>query len=411
MTREVLFAASAHALDAQLLSELAPRLLPPQLRVRISADRNSAPPKEVREALAELALSSEVPLESLATPAETELLVTLGEARRSSPLPPHTRHQAWPAHTEPVTLHMARVARDETITRLSQLACALAPEPAVGILGGSGFYELPGLTDLTEYVLQTPFGVPSAPVVVGRLAGRRVAFLARHGRGHALLPSEVNARANLYALKRVGVTHVISVSAVGSLRVEIRPGDVVLPRQFIDRTVARPSTFFGSGAVAHVSLADPVCGCLVDVLAAVGRRVGVNVHAHGTYVCIEGPQFSTRAEATLLRSWGADVVGMTNLPEARLAREAELCYATLTLPTDYDCWRTPSEEVRVTDVLGQLRRNVDMARQILAGALAVIDPARVCTCQRVLDSALVTPPETIQAAARVRLHALLARQL
>ena len=283
-------------------------------------------------------------------------------------------------------------------------------EPAIGILGGSGFYELPGLIARDEVTLDTPFGAPSDTFTIARLADRRVVFLARHGRSHRLLPGEVNARANLYAFKQLGVTRVISVSAVGSLREAIAPGDVVVPRQFIDRTMGRPSTFFGDGVVAHVSLADPVCDTLAEILAIAAASETDRVHSRGTYVCIEGPQFGTRAESELMRSWGADVVGMTNMPEARLAREAELCYATLTLPTDYDCWRA-RDEVKVADVLSVLRANVDKARRILAIAIAEVPPRASCGCQTSLDTALVTPPELIEPAARARLAAILARRL
>ena len=286
----------------------------------------------------------------------------------------------------------------------------MSREPAIGVLGGSGFYDLPGVTELETVEVDTPFGRPSDALTSGRLAGRRVVFLPRHDRGHRLLPTEVNARANLHALKQLGATHVISVSAVGSLREAIAPGDVVVPRQFIDRTVARPATFFGDGVVAHVSLADPVCPRLGDALVAAARSQTERVHAAATYVCIEGPQFGTRAESELMRAWGGDVVGMTNLPEVRLAREAELCYATLALPSDYDCWR-PRDEVTVTDALAVLRANVAAAQQILARALAALDPATPCSCQHALDHALVTPAAAIGPAARERLALLLARRL
>ncbi len=285
------------------------------------------------------------------------------------------------------------------------------PRPAISIIGGSGFYELPGVTIVDEVVVETPFGSPSDVVTVAELGDRRLLFLARHGRDHRLLPGEVNARANLYALKSLGATHAISVSAAGSLREEIAPGDVVLPRQFLDRTVGRPATFFGQGVVAHVSLANPVCDAVADLLVAAAREETDRIHPRGTYVCIEGPQFGTRAESELMRAWGAGVVGMTNLPEARLAREAELCYATLVLPTDYDCWRTHSEEVRVADVLGVLRANVATARRILLRAITALDPSRSCTCQTALDTALMTPPEAIEAPSRLRLAAILARRL
>ncbi|MFN0246674.1 MAG: S-methyl-5'-thioadenosine phosphorylase [Kofleriaceae bacterium] len=283
--------------------------------------------------------------------------------------------------------------------------------PSIAVVGGSGFYNLPGATITDEVRVDTPFGSPSEVIVVAHLDDRRVLFLARHGRDHRHIPGEINARANIYALKALGATHVISVSAVGSLREEIAPGDVVLPRQFIDRTVGRPSTFFGSGVVAHVSLADPVCARLADSLVDAARADADRVHGQGTYVCIEGPQFGTRAESELMRGWGADVVGMTNLPEARLAREAELCYATLVLPTDYDCWRTKTDEVRVADVLGVLRANVDKARRIVARTIAAFVPGSPCTCQTSLDTALVTDPDAIDSAARTRLAAILARRL
>jgi len=284
-------------------------------------------------------------------------------------------------------------------------------EPAIGILGGSGFYALatPGLTE--EVVVDTPFGQPSDALAITRIGARRVVFLARHGRAHGLLPAEVNARANLYALKALGVTRVVSVSAVGSLREDIAPGDVTVPRQFIDRTTGRPSTYFGGGVVAHVSLADPVCGALADTLAEAARHEARAVHDATTYVCIEGPQFGTRAESRLMRAWGGDVVGMTNLPEARLAREAELCYATIALPTDYDCWRSAAEEVRVTDAMSVLRGNIELARRMLVRAVAQIDPAASCACQRSLDAALVTPPEAIGDDARRRLGVILDRRL
>ena len=283
-------------------------------------------------------------------------------------------------------------------------------EPAIGVLGGSGFYDLPGVTGLETIEVDTPFGRPSDALTTGQLAGRRVVFLPRHGRTHRLLPTEVNTRANLHALKQLGATHVVSVSAVGSLREAIAPGDVVVRRQFIDRTVGRPATFFGDGVVAHVSLADPVCVRLGDALVAAARSQTERVHAAATYVCIEGPQFGTRAESEMMRAWGGDVVGMTNLPEVRLAREAELCYATLALPSDYDCWR-PRDEVTVTDALAVLRANVAAAQEILARALAALDPATPCSCQRSLDHALVTPVAAIGPLARERLALLLARRL
>jgi 5'-methylthioadenosine phosphorylase len=290
-----------------------------------------------------------------------------------------------------------------------------SPEPAAAVIGGSGFYDLPGLTEVEELRVDTPFGAPSDTLRVGRLDGRRVVFLARHGRAHTLLPGEVNGRANIYALKSVGVTRVIAVSAVGSLREHIAPGDIVTPHQLIDRTIGRPSTFFGHGVIAHVSMAHPICREISDVLFAAAHRSGASVHEGGTYLCIEGPQFSTRAESELWRTWGADVVGMTNLPEAKLAREAELCYATLALPSDYDCWRDDGDHVTANDVMATLRKGVDRARAIVALALTNLDtawdPARTCGCQTALDAGLVTAPEAIGPEARARLAAILARRL
>lgn len=282
-------------------------------------------------------------------------------------------------------------------------------QPAIGILGGSGFYDLPGAHVVETRQVDTPFGAPSDPLVIAQLGDHRVIFLPRHGRGHRLLPSEVNARANLYAFKLLGATHVVSISAVGSLREQIAPGHVVVPRQYIDRTVSRPASYFGHGVVAHVSMADPVCGRLADHLVAASRAESATTHERATYVCIEGPQFGTRAESELLRSWGGDIVGMTMCPEVRLAREAELCYATLALSTDYDCWHT--SDVTMTDVFAVMRANVERARAIVARAIAALDPAAPCGCQKSLDGALATAPDAIDGAARTRLAAILSRRL
>lgn len=284
-------------------------------------------------------------------------------------------------------------------------------EPTTAVIGGSGFYDLPGISDLEEVAVQTPFGAPSDAIVLGRLNGKRVAFLARHGRHHTLLPSEVNSRANIYALKSLGVTHVLSVSAVGSLREEIAPGDVVLPHQFIDRTVERERTFFGAGVVAHIAFANPICLRLSATMEAAARQVGGPVHSGGIYVCIEGPQFSTRAESDLWRQWNASVVGMTNLPEARLAREAELCYATLALPSDYDCWRAHDEQVTAQEAFDTLKRTVERSKAIVSKALAAVDATGACTCRTTLDAALVTPPAAIGPEQRQRLAAILERRL
>ncbi len=292
---------------------------------------------------------------------------------------------------------------------MSEHAVPGAGAAAIAVIGGSGFYDLPGAV-LAPVVVDTPFGAPSDVLAVGTVGARRVIFLPRHGRDHRLLPSEVNARANVYALKLLGATHVIAISAVGSLREAIAPGDVVVPRQLIDRTVGRPSTFFGAGVVAHVSLADPTCARVGDALVTAARGVaGTRVHERGTSVCIEGPQFGTRAESELMRSWGGDIVGMTAMPEARLAREAELCYATLAMATDYDCWHTGS--VTMTEVLAVMRANTERARAILAATIAALDPATPCECHTSLDAALATPPGAIDAAARTRLGPILARRL
>jgi 5'-methylthioadenosine phosphorylase len=270
-------------------------------------------------------------------------------------------------------------------------------EPLLGIIGGSGLYELPGLAEVERVRVRTPFGDPSDEIVVGRLGSTRLAFLPRHGRGHRLLPSELPFRANVYAMKTLGAERLVAVSAVGSLREEIAPGHVVVPDQFIDRTRGRTdeSTFFGRGIVAHVQFADPFCAPLSKALAVAARAQGATVHDGGVYVCMEGPHFSTRAESHLYRSWGAHVIGMTNLQEAKLAREAELCFATMALATDYDCWRTGHDDVAIDDILRVLAANVDLARRTvttLAGAL----PARTgCACGRALEHAIITGRDAI----------------
>jgi 5'-methylthioadenosine phosphorylase len=275
-------------------------------------------------------------------------------------------------------------------------------EPTLGVIGGSGLYELPGLEDVEHVAVETPFGTPSDEFVIGRLGGVRLAFLPRHGRGHRLLPSELPFRANLWGLKTLGAQWVLAVSAVGSLRQEIAPGHVVVPDQFIDRTRGRTaeSTFFGGGVVAHVQFADPFCPALSEALAEAARASGAHVHAGGTYVCMEGPQFSTRAESQLYRAWGAHVIGMTNVQEAKLAREAELCFATLALATDYDCWHAAHAEVQIDDVLRVLAANVDLARRTV-GRLAGRLPARdACGCADALRDAIITDRAKIPEATR-----------
>jgi len=273
-------------------------------------------------------------------------------------------------------------------------------EPTLGVFGGSGLYELPGLEALERVPLDTPFGPPSDEFVLGRLGGIRLVFLPRHGRGHRLLPTELNFRANVWGMKRLGVEWIVSVSAVGSLREEIAPGHVVVPDQFIDRTRQRPSTFFGRGIVAHVQFADPLCPNLSRVLAGAARAEGATVHAGGVYVCMEGPQFSTRAESSLYRAWGAHVIGMTNLQEAKLAREAEICLATMALATDYDCWNTAHGEVEIEDVLRVLAANVDLARRTIARVAAGLPARTGCPCPHALENAIITERGAIPADVR-----------
>lgn len=284
-------------------------------------------------------------------------------------------------------------------------------EPRIGIVGGSGLYQLDGLTGARWVTVRTPFGAPSDAYCIGRLGDREVVFLPRHGRGHRLMPSELNFRANVYGFKRLGVEWLLSVSAVGSLREEIAPLDLVVPDQFYDHTRRRISTFFGDGVVAHVGMADPVCPDLAERLYRAAVACGARVHRGGTYLCIEGPQFSTRAESRIYRGWGVDVIGMTNLPEAKLAREAELCYATLALVTDYDVWHASEAAVSVEAVVANLQRNVETARAVLGAVVPTIGPPRTCACPGLLRTAVITAPEAIPAAARRRLALLLGKYL
>ena len=276
-------------------------------------------------------------------------------------------------------------------------------EATIGIIGGSGFYEMEGLRDVEEITVDTPFGKPSDAFLLGTLEGVRVAFLARHGRGHRLMPTELPFRANIYAMKLLGVERIISVSAVGSLQEKYAPLDIVIPDQFFDRTRQRPSTFFGDGIVAHISFADPVCPVVSDALERAARQIeGLRVHRGGTYVCIEGPAFSTRAESHVYRAWGMDIIGMTNLQEAKLAREAEICYATLALVTDYDCWHPDHDSVTGEMVLEYLNRNTANAKRIVRTAVALLAEASgACRCQSALRHAIQTdraaiPPETLR---------------
>ena len=282
-------------------------------------------------------------------------------------------------------------------------------DPAVGIIGGSGLYELEGLTDVRWRRVRTPFGEPSDAYCVGRFAGRGVIFLPRHGRGHRIMPTELNFRANIWGFKALGAEWVISISAVGSMKEAIRPLDLVIPDQFVDATRRRVSSFFGDGIVAHVGMAEPVCPHLATALEKAARQTGATVHRGGTYICIEGPQFSTRAESRVYRAWGVDVIGMTNLPEAKLAREAELCYATLALATDYDVWHEAHAAVSVEAVVQNLLKNVVTAKDVLRGVIPTIAPPRTCECPRLLANAVITNPKAFRPKTRKRLALLLDR--
>ncbi len=281
---------------------------------------------------------------------------------------------------------------------------------SIGIIGGSGLYQMKELTDKSIMKVETPFGLPSDDLFIGTLAGKRVAFLPRHGRGHRLLPSEIPYLANIHAMRQIGVQHLISVSAVGSMRESIAPGHICLPDQFIDLTQGRPRTFFGGGIVGHLPFNKPVCADLADVLHRAGKKAGAVMHTGGTYICIEGPQFSTLAESKLYRSWGVDVIGMTNLPEARLAREAEMCFATLALATDYDCWHETAE-VSVEQILKIINQNVSLAQEIIRRAVQMLPAERTCACGSALAHAIITDKAVISPEARDRLDLLLGRYL
>jgi len=282
-------------------------------------------------------------------------------------------------------------------------------QASVGVIGGSGLYGMEGLNAVREFRVRTPFGSPSDSVVVGTIEGTRVAFLSRHGRGHRLNPTEINYRANIYALKWLGVSRVISVSAVGSMKESIKPGDVLIPDQFIDLTKRRPSTFFEGGIVAHVAFGEPVCGDLAGTLASTASELGASTHDGGTYLCMEGPQFSTKGESRLYRQWGVDVIGMTNMPEAKLAREAELCYATMALVTDYDCWHETEEDVTVDAILATLHRNVELAKRVLRVMIPSMGEANGCACQHALDNAVITARKGLPTAVKKKLAFLTRR--
>ena len=282
---------------------------------------------------------------------------------------------------------------------------------AIGVIGGSGLYQMPELVGVREVEIKTPFGKTSDPLIRGRLGGVDLIFLPRHGKGHRWLPTEINFRANIFALKKLGVERIISVSAVGSLREEIAPGHLVVPDQFIDRTTQRPSTFFGRGVVAHVSLANPFCSDLSKVLVTAARQEGAEVHSAGTYVCMEGPQFSTRAESHLYRAWGAHVIGMTNLQEAKLAREAEICFGTLALATDYDCWNDQAGDVEIEHVLTVLKQNVALAQRTIARASAELSEPRSCGCISALKDAIITEWARIPKKIRAELQPIIGKYL
>lgn len=281
----------------------------------------------------------------------------------------------------------------------------------VGVIGGSGLYEMEGMTDVQSVKVDTPFGPPSDEYVTGMLGDVKMVFLPRHGRGHRLTPSEVNYRANIYGMKKLGAEWVISVSAVGSMKEEIKPGHIVIVDQFFDRTKGRPSSFYGNGVVGHVEFADPVCAHLSGVLHGAAKAAGATVHRGGTYICIEGPQFSTRAESRVYRSWGVDVIGMTNIPEAKLAREAEICYATVALSTDYDCWHETEESVTLEAIMAIVKANVSMAKDIIRKAVPAIAETRNCKCATALKFATVTDPKKIPAKTREDLSLLLGKYL
>lgn len=277
----------------------------------------------------------------------------------------------------------------------------------IGIIGGSGLYDMAEVSDKREVTLTTPFGDPSGPYVIGTLRGKRVAFLARHGAGHRLSPSELNFRANIYGMKSLGVERIISLSAVGSLKEEHRPLDFVIPDQFFDRTRGRVSTFFGEGLVAHISFADPVCPELSKVVGGACREAGVTVKEGGTYLCMEGPAFSTKAESNVYRSWGMDVIGMTNLQEAKLAREAELCYVTVAMVTDYDCWHNDHDAVTVEQIIGNLVKNASNACSVVAKAVAAMPGARSCKCGSALSHAIITDRAMVPETTRKKLGLLI----
>lgn len=282
----------------------------------------------------------------------------------------------------------------------------------IGVIGGSGLYEIEGLSNIEEVAVSTPFGDPSDLYITGMLDGVKLVFLPRHGRGHKFLPSEVNYRANIYGMKKLGVERIISVSAVGSMKEEIVPGHIVIPDQFFDRTQGkRASTFFGEGLAGHVQFADPICPNMAELVYAAAVEAGATVHKGGTYICIEGPNFSTRAESNIYRSWGVDIIGMTNIPEARLAREAEICYTTVALATDYDCWHEGHEDVSVEAVIAVIKQNVEMARNIIRIAAGKVAASRPCDCSEAAKFAVMTGSDAIPENTRKNLDLLVGKYL
>ena len=281
----------------------------------------------------------------------------------------------------------------------------------IGIIGGSGLYSMKGLTDVREVSLETPFGPPSDPYVLGTLSGRKVAFLARHGRGHRLLPTELNFRANIHGFKQLGVERILSVSAVGSLKEEHKPTDFIIPDQFYDRTKQRVSTFFGEGIVAHIGFGEPICPELAACVAKAGEASGVVTKRGGTYVCMEGPQFSTKAESNVYRAQGFDVVGMTNLQEAKLAREAEICYVTIAMVTDYDCWHPSHDSVTVEQIIAVLNQNAENACNVVRNSVAALGTTRGCNCGKALATAIMTAPDAVPAATLAKLELIVGKYL
>lgn len=281
----------------------------------------------------------------------------------------------------------------------------------IGVIGGSGLYEMEGLTNVRTTKVATPFGKPSDDYIIGTLHGKQVAFLPRHGRGHRIMPTDINYRANIYGMKKLGVERIISVSAVGSMKEEIKPGDIVIPDQFYDHTKHRRSTFFGDGVVAHVGMAEPVCAGLCTTLIEAGVNVGATVHRGGTYLCMEGPQFSTRAESMTYRTWNVDVIGMTNATEAKLAREAEICYSTIALATDYDCWHHSEEAVTVEAVLAVMKHNIETSKGMIRQAVRMLSGEHACGCGESLRNTIMTPEKLIPAKVKKDLAPIIGKYL